>query len=303
QWPLTAAAPFTPGGSTAWVAPVRGDDGRELVLKVACAHDESRDEALGMTAWQGRGAAEVLHSGRRGRTSVLLLEQVRPGTPLAQLLTWPERDEVVAGLLRRMWVPPGELLAPPGAATFRLLSQMCAGWADEARARNDKARAQDGRARAREGGARLETTLAGVGSGADVAESATRPLLPAEVVDHGLDLFRSLPREWDGEPVLLATDLHPSNVLARGSGEAQDWVAIDPKPYVGDPHYDLLQHMLNDPDRLVSRPGAFADRMAGLTGLDPARTRRWLFARCVQEAGVMDGAAEAALRLEADGVT
>jgi streptomycin 6-kinase len=34
---------------------------------------------------------------------------------------------------------------------------------------------------------------------------------------------------------------------------------------------------------VVSNPGGLADRMAGLLDLDPARLRRWLFARCVQE--------------------
>src|SRR5699024_5319682 len=104
---------------------------------------------------------------------------------------------------------------------------------------------------------------------------------------------------------------HPGNVLAgEGEGPAVGppppgggrWVLIDPKPYLGDPHYDLLQHMLNDVERVVRDPSAFATRMAHLTGLDPERTRRWLLARCVQEAGVMAGAAPAALRLTADGV-
>ena len=306
EWSLSVAEPFSPGGSAAWVAPVHRDgDGRDLVLKVAWAHEESRDEALGMAAWQGRGAAEVLHSELRGHTSVLLMEQVRPGTPLAQLLTWPERDEVVTGLLRRMWAPPSELLPVSEAAGLRPLSQMCAWWADEAQGRADRARAEQAqteRAQAEQARARLDETRAHADSRPEHGPPRHDPLLPTELVDHGLALFRSLPREWDGEQVLLATDFHPSNVLARGRGEAQDWVVIDPKPYVGDPHYDLLQHMLNDPDRLVARPGEFADRMAGLTGLDPARARRWLFARCVQESGVMDGAAQAALRLEADGV-
>src|SRR5690625_3634271 len=53
EWSLAAQAPFTPGGSTAWVAPVTGAGGTELVLKVAWAHDESRDEAAGMAVWQG----------------------------------------------------------------------------------------------------------------------------------------------------------------------------------------------------------------------------------------------------------
>ncbi|WP_193103726.1 aminoglycoside phosphotransferase family protein [Brachybacterium sp. FME24] len=270
-WSLVASAPYLPGGSSAWVAPVRDRDGTALVLKVAWAHEESRDEAAGMAAWQGRGAAEVRRSEIRGQTSLVLMEQVLPGTPLAELLSWPERDEVVAGLLRRMWFPPGDVFSPAEAARFRPLSHMCAWWADEAQAR------------------------------ADAGDTGDSPL-PRDLVEHGLTLFRELPRQWDGEAVLLATDFHPSNVLARGEGAEREWVLIDPKPYVGDPHYDLLQHMLNDSDRLVAEPGAFADRMAQLTGLDPARARRWLFARCVQEAGTMDGAARAALRLAADGV-
>ncbi len=58
---------------------------------------------------------------------------------------------------------------------------------------------------------------------------------------------------------------------------------IDPKPYVGDPTYDPLQHMLNFPDRLVADPAGFADRLSALLELDPIRLRWWLFARCVQE--------------------
>lgn len=58
---------------------------------------------------------------------------------------------------------------------------------------------------------------------------------------------------------------------------------IDPKLYVGDPTYDLLQYMLNFPDRLGADPAGFAQRMAELLDLDADRLRHWLFARCVQE--------------------
>lgn len=291
RWELEAAAPFEPGGSSAWVAPVRDADGAERVLKVAWAHEEARDEARGMEAWQGRGAARVHRWERRGETSALLLERVRPGTPLTGMANPQERDEIIAAVARRLWRPPRELVGGAAADGFRPLSQMCAWWADEAQGR---------------------------------AEAGLSPL-PAELVELGLHLFRDLPRRWDGEPVLLATDLHAGNLLAahgrelipHGPAAADDeaaapgavedrtarrWVLIDPKPYVGDPHYDLLQHMLNDPDRLRAQPGGFADRMAELGGLDPGRLRRWLLARCVQEAGRLPGAADAALSLAEAGV-
>ena len=57
---------------------------------------------------------------------------------------------------------------------------------------------------------------------------------------------------------------------------------IDPKPYYGDPAYDVLQHMLNC-DRLGSDPRGLARRLAELLELDPRRVVQWLFARCVQE--------------------
>jgi hypothetical protein len=67
---------------------------------------------------------------------------------------------------------------------------------------------------------------------------------------------------------------------------AERWeprLVIDPKPYVGDPVYDLLQHMLNCEDRLAAYPAALADRMASLAGVDAGRVRQLLFARSVQE--------------------
>ena len=54
---------------------------------------------------------------------------------------------------------------------------------------------------------------------------------------------------------------------------------IDPKPYVGDPAYDPMQHMLNCLDRLRADPRGLADRMADLCEVDPERFRLWLFAR------------------------
>ncbi len=95
----------------------------------------------------------------------------------------------------------------------------------------------------------------------------------------GIELFRALPRTAD-RTALLYTDLHPENVLAA---RREPWLAIDPKPYLGDSTYDALQHMLNHPDRLAIDPRGFVARMAGLLDLEPSRLRDWLFARSVQE--------------------
>ena len=95
----------------------------------------------------------------------------------------------------------------------------------------------------------------------------------------GIALFRELPASATSQ-VLLCTDLHAGNVLAAAR---EPWLAIDPKPVVGDPAYDVLQHMLNCDERLRSDPRGLARRMAGLLGLDPDRVLGWLFARCVQE--------------------
>ena len=95
----------------------------------------------------------------------------------------------------------------------------------------------------------------------------------------GIALFGALPETADNR-VLPCTDLHGGNILAA---QRAPWLVIDPKPYLGDPAYDVLQHMLNCEDRLAADPAGLAKRMAGLAGIDPGRVRQWLFARSVQE--------------------
>lgn len=125
RWSLTLGAPFEPGGQVSWVAPARDADGRDLVLKVGWRHPEGEHEAAGLRAWTGRGAVEVHDALVEGTTSALLLERVRPGTALEELLPRPEQDVIVAGLLRALWHEP-----PPGHP-FRPLAEMCDMWAAE----------------------------------------------------------------------------------------------------------------------------------------------------------------------------
>ena len=81
-------------------------------------------------------------------------------------------------------------------------------------------------------------------------------------LEHGATLFRSLPSTASDER-LLCTDLHAENVLAA---QREPWLVIDPKPFVGDPTYDALQHHLNCQDRLVSDPVALGFAYGGAAG-------------------------------------
>jgi streptomycin 6-kinase len=65
------------------------------------------------------------------------------------------------------------------------------------------------------------------------------------------------------------------------SAQREPWLAIDPKPFVGDPTYDALQHCLNSEHRLRADPRGLAIRLAGLLELDAEHLLRWLFAYCV----------------------
>jgi streptomycin 6-kinase len=95
------------------------------------------------------------------------------------------------------------------------------------------------------------------------------------LVREGHRLYAELPRSAK-TAVLLATDLHAGNVLRA---EREPWLAIDPKPFVGDPAYDATQHLLNCDDRMRTDGRATVARMAELLEVDAERVRLWTFAR------------------------
>ena len=100
-----------------------------------------------------------------------------------------------------------------------------------------------------------------------------------ELVREGLRLLNELPRTAPVE-VLLATDLHAGNVLRS---KREPWLVIDPKPFVGDPAYDVTQHLFNCQERLRSDPKGTIRRIADLAGVDRERARLWTFARAAAE--------------------
>jgi streptomycin 6-kinase len=87
---------------------------------------------------------------------------------------------------------------------------------------------------------------------------------------------------------LLHGDFHHGNVLA---GQRAPWLAIDPKPLVGDPGYDLAWLALDRRDTLIASPAPQAaarrriDRLSASLDVSEERLRGWTLFRAV-EAGV-----------------
>jgi streptomycin 6-kinase len=210
------------------------------VLKLAWRHREADHEADGLRHWDGDGAVRLFATRQLDNTTALLLERCTPGRQLGCSMPESEQDEIIAGLLRRLWARP-----PQPGHPLSALKQMCSEWADEF----ELAYARDNRG------------------------------LDPGIAREGVETVRTLPGSATTD-VLLCTDMHAGNVLAA---RREPWLMIDPKPLIGDPAFDPVQHMLNCDVRLVAEPARLAQRMAGLLDLDSERVRRWLFARCTQE--------------------
>ena len=243
RWSLSVGEPFQPGGQCSWVAPVTGPAGDGLVLKVGFRFPGGEERDEAAGLRIWDGNGTVRLHAACAGESAYMLLMERCVPGTPLGQVLPEPEQDVVVAGLLRRLWTRAHLAYP----FRPLAQMCAAWADE-----------------------FETGYAVTG--------------PAHRIDPGLAragiaLFRSLP-VTAARQVLLCTDLHADNILAA---RREPWLVIDPKPYVGDPAYDVVQHMLNCEDRLAADPAGLAARMAGLAGLEPDRVRLWLFARSVQE--------------------
>jgi streptomycin 6-kinase len=109
--------------------------------------------------------------------------------------------------------------------------------------------------------------------------------LDGAIVAAGLATMRSSATGARGEPVFLHGDLNPTNVLAAAR---LPWLAIDPKPMVGDAAYDGARLVLQpdplataDPVRMLD---ARLDLVADGMRVDRDRLTRWCLADALQMA-------------------
>ena len=125
----------------------------------------------------------------------------------------------------------------------------------------------------------------------ELAELGRDLPIPRRYVEQALSSGPDLIADDGTRPVVVHGDLHYANVMADAAGE---WLAIDPKPMSGDPHYEPAPMLWNRMEELGG-PGAVGSVRDGLrrrfhalvdaAGLDEARARDWVVVRMVLNAG------------------
>jgi streptomycin 6-kinase len=111
--------------------------------------------------------------------------------------------------------------------------------------------------------------------------------LPRRHIEHATTLSRDLVADRASTGTLIHMDLHFDNVLAA---DREPWLAIDPKPVSGDPHYELAPMLWNRWDEVLaadSARDAVRRRFHSLVdaaGYDEGRARDWVVVRMVHNA-------------------
>ena len=217
-----------------------------------------------------------------GAVGYTVRAELPDGTPAVLKLIWPHRESEHEGDALRVWDGDGAVrLLAEDPARHALLLERC------------------------EPGTKLYE------AGADVALDVLAGLLPRlwkpagepfhKLVDEAAWWRSYLPEQWErvpqlerrlldaalealdtlpptqGEQVLVSQDLHAENVLAA---QREPWLAIDPKPLVGEREFALAPIVrafeLGHSRRAVLHR---LDRLTSELGLDRERARRWTIAQ------------------------
>jgi streptomycin 6-kinase len=119
----------------------------------------------------------------------------------------------------------------------------------------------------------------------DLARLPRDAPLPRRLVDQAVGLGREFVGDGASNGRMIHADLHYQNVLAA---DREPWLAIDPKPVSGDPHYEPAPMLWNRFDELGGdvRNGVrrrFHTLVDG-AGLDEDRARDWVVVRMMHNA-------------------
>jgi streptomycin 6-kinase len=112
--------------------------------------------------------------------------------------------------------------------------------------------------------------------------------VPRRMVEQAVAIGRDLAGDDATDGRLVHTDLHYANVLAA---DREPWLAIDPKPLSGDPHYELAPMLWNRWDELTGATRSVRDgvrlrfhTLVDVAGLDEHRARDWVVLRMMVNA-------------------
>lgn len=111
--------------------------------------------------------------------------------------------------------------------------------------------------------------------------------VPHRLVQQAVSLATDLARDPASTGTMLHSDLHYDNVLAA---DRAPWLAIDPKPVSGDPHYELAPMLWNRWDEATAADDLrFHLRrrfhtLVDAAELDEARARDWVVVRMLHNA-------------------
>ena len=109
--------------------------------------------------------------------------------------------------------------------------------------------------------------------------------LPRRLVEQAISLSRDFVADPASVGTMIHGDLHYENVMAA---DRAPWLAIDPKPMSGDPHYELAPMLWNRFDELAGdvRDGVRRrfHALVDHAGLDEHRARDWVVVRMLNNA-------------------
>jgi streptomycin 6-kinase len=109
--------------------------------------------------------------------------------------------------------------------------------------------------------------------------------LPRRLVEQAISLSHDFVADPASVGTMIHGDLHYENVMAS---DRAPWLAIDPKPMSGDPHYELAPMLWNRFDELAGDVRAGVRRrfhaLVDHAGLDEHRARDWVVVRMLNNA-------------------